>query len=102
MASRLQDVILRGLAAARPLATAVAPGTLYDSSDTATTDRSTGTAWETYADTGAAGAINQLTGDVTAGPGGGSQVATIAALAVTTGKIAADAVTYAKIQNVSA
>lgn len=92
MASRLQDVIQRGLAAARPLATAVAPGTLYYSSDTATTDRSTGAAWETYADTGSAGAINQLTGDVTAGPGGGSQVATIAN----------DAVTYAKMQNVSA
>lgn len=92
MASRLQDVIQRGLAAARPLATAVAPGTLYYSSDTATTDRSTGAAWETYADTGSAGAINQLTGDVTAGPGGGSQAATIAN----------DAVTYAKMQNVSA
>ena len=38
------------------------------------------------------GSISQLTGDVTAGPGTGSQVATIAA----------DAVTYAKLQNVSA
>ena len=38
------------------------------------------------------GTISQLTGDVTAGPGTGSQVATIAA----------DAVTYAKLQNVSA
>ena len=36
--------------------------------------------------------ITQLTGDVTAGPGSGSQVATIAN----------DAVTYAKMQNVSA
>ena len=36
--------------------------------------------------------ITQLTGDVTAGPGSGSQVATIAA----------DAVTYAKMQNMSA
>src|SRR5882672_6877439 len=42
MASRLQDVIQRGTAAARPLATAVAPGTLYYSTDTATTDRSGG------------------------------------------------------------
>jgi hypothetical protein len=39
-----------------------------------------------------AGGMSQLTGDVTAGPGSGSQVATIAA----------DAVTYAKLQNVSA
>lgn len=54
MASRLQDVIQRGLAAARPLANLVAPGTLYYSSDTATTDRSDGTTWQTYADTGAA------------------------------------------------
>lgn len=38
------------------------------------------------------GGINQLTGDVTAGPGTGSQAATIAD----------DAVTYAKMQNVSA
>lgn len=39
-----------------------------------------------------ASAINQLTGDVTAGPGSGSVAATIAN----------DAVTYAKIQNVTA
>lgn len=37
------------------------------------------------------GSINQLTGDVTAGPGTGSQVATIAN----------DAVTFAKMQNIS-
>lgn len=42
--------------------------------------------------------ITQLTGDVAAGPGAGSQIATIQANAVTTGKIAANAVTYAKIQ----
>lgn len=52
MASRLQDVILRGLAADRPAAADVAPGTLYYSTDTATTDRCSddGTTWETYAD----------------------------------------------------
>lgn len=60
----------------------------------------------------ASGGITQLTGDVTAGPGFGSQAATIAADAVTTAKILnvnvttakiADAnVTYAKIQDVSA
>lgn len=49
-----------------------------------------------------AGGINQLTGDVTAGPGTGSQAATIAALAVTTGKIANAAVTFAKMLAASA
>lgn len=57
MASRLQDVILRGLAAARPLATEVAKGTLYYSTDTATTDQSDGTNWNTYADGGGSGAV---------------------------------------------
>jgi hypothetical protein len=41
--------------------------------------------------------INQLTGDVTAGPGSGSQVATIANSAVTTSKIADNNVTTDKI-----
>lgn len=45
--------------------------------------------------------INQLTGDVTAGPGTGAQAATIAALAVTTPKLANSGVTYGKMQNVS-
>lgn len=48
MASRLQDVIARGLASAKPLATTVAPGTLYYSSDTASLERSNGTVWESY------------------------------------------------------
>jgi hypothetical protein len=52
MASRLQDVILRGTTAARPAANAVAPGTLYFSTDTVTTDRSDGSTWQTYADSG--------------------------------------------------
>ena len=53
--------------------------------------------------------LNQLTGDVTAGPGAGSQAATIAAAAVTTAKIAdsnvtavklaTDSVTTAKVQD---
>lgn len=47
--------------------------------------------------TGATPAITQLTGDVTAGPGSGSQVATIAANAVTTSKINDGAVTIPKI-----
>jgi len=58
MASRLQDVILRGTAASRPTATTVAPGTLYYSTDTAVTERcaDTGLTWETYSDGGASAA----------------------------------------------
>lgn len=90
MASRLQDVLLQGIAADRPVATDVANGTLYYSTDTEVTEQSDGSAWSPYSSTAAG--MNQLTGDVTAGPGSGSQAATIAN----------DAVTYAKIQNVSA
>jgi hypothetical protein len=130
MASRLQDVLLRGTAASRPLATAVAPGTLYYATDTATTTQSDGTTWATYADSASSGppalhapthssggtdpvtvtnlagypggtttflradgtfgtpadtGVTQLTGDVTAGPGSGSQAATLATTAVTPG-----------------
>lgn len=46
MASRLQDVILRGTSGARPAATAVAAGTLYFSTDTLSLDRSDGTNWQ--------------------------------------------------------
>ena len=52
MASRLQDVLLRGLAASRPLATAVANGTLYYSTDTKVTEQSDGTTWLDYSDVG--------------------------------------------------
>lgn len=101
--SRLQDIIARGLAVDRPLATDVAPGTLYYSSDTAVTERSDGANWQSYSDAGTgAGAINQLTGDVTAGPGSGSQAATLANNAVVTAKVLDEAITYAKIQDVSA
>jgi hypothetical protein len=60
MASRLQDVILRGLTADKPLATAVAPGTLYYSTNNFITERSNGTVWESYSDagTGGGGPIN--------------------------------------------
>lgn len=50
MASRLQDVILRGLAVDKPLASMVAPGTLYHSTDSKVTERSSGTAWESFTD----------------------------------------------------
>jgi hypothetical protein len=57
MASRLQDVLLRGLSADKPLATDVANGTLYYSTDTATTEQSDGTAWQPYNDGGGGGGI---------------------------------------------
>jgi hypothetical protein len=50
---------------------------------------------------GGGGGITALTGDVTAGPGSGSVIATIGALKVTTPKIAANAVTFAKMQLIS-
>src|SRR5688572_25288124 len=94
---RLQDVILRDTRAAQPLATAVPAGTLYWVTDETILERSNGTTWQSFS-TAALTGINQLTGDVTAGPGTGSQVATIANLAVSTGKIAANAVTDAKLR----
>lgn len=62
MASRLQDVILRGTAATRPLATLVAPGTLYYSTDTTVTERSNGTIWESYSGTGGGGGGGNTSG----------------------------------------
>jgi hypothetical protein len=50
---------------------------------------------------GGGGGITQLTTDVTAGPGSGSQVATIAANAVTTAKILDANVTLAKVANIA-
>ncbi len=47
---------------------------------------------------GGGGGITALTGDVTAGPGSGSVIATIGALKVTGPKIANNAVTFAKMQ----
>ena len=55
MASRLQDVIQRGPSGSKPQAAAVAPGTLYYSTDSHTTERSNGSIWESFADTGGGG-----------------------------------------------
>jgi len=57
MASRLQDVLLRGVAASRPLATAVANGTLYFATDTGVTTQSDGATWNTYSATVSAGYV---------------------------------------------
>jgi len=58
----LEDVILRGLAAARPLATDVPSGTLYYSTDIFTTDRSNGATWQTYTDGGTSGGGSSVQG----------------------------------------
>lgn len=83
---RLQDVILLGLAADRPASGDVPPGTLYYSTDSNIIERCAddGLSWETYSVSGAGG-IDQLTGDVTAGPGSGSQAATLANSGVAAG-----------------
>ena len=62
MASRLQDVILRGTTGAKPAATVVAPGTLYYSTDTLITERSNGTIWESFTDAGTGGGGGGITG----------------------------------------
>ncbi len=85
--SRLQDVIQRSTRALQPLATTVPVGVLYYVTDETVLERSDGTNWQSFSAAVGAGAINQLTGDVTAGPGSGSQVATIAANAVSNTKL---------------
>jgi len=56
---RLQDVILRGLAASKPVATDVAPGTLYYSTDTSITERSDGTTWQSFNDSGSVSTVRR-------------------------------------------
>ena len=48
MASRLEDVILRGTRASQPAATLVSPGTLYFVTLENVLERSNGTIWESY------------------------------------------------------
>ncbi len=94
----LADVLLQGTRAAQPAATTVADGTLYYVTDEFVLEQSAATTWSAYSGTSGSLGINQLTGDVTAGPGTGSEVATIANLAVATGKLANNAVTDAKFR----
>lgn len=99
---RLEDVILRGDRASQPAATTVPIGTLYYVTDETVTERSNGTVWQDYSDVNAGSGITTLTGDVTAGPGSGSQAATIPNDTITTNKIINDAVTDAKIRESAA
>lgn len=92
----LEDVHLLGTRAAQPLAADVYAGTLYYVTDESVLEiRDATVAWVPYSPSSAG--ISELTGDITAGPGAGSQVATIAANAITTTKILNDAITTAKI-----
>ena len=71
--ARIRDVILRGTRAAQPAATAVDFGVLYYVTDEAVTERSNGSAWETFSDTGAG--ITRYAVGVTI-DGGGSALST--------------------------
>lgn len=79
----LSDVLLQGLRAAQPAAATTAEGTLYFVTDEEVTEQVSGGAWTPYSAAAASLGITELTGDVTAGPGSGTQAATIPAGTVT-------------------
>lgn len=96
----LENALLRGTRALQPSATSTPEGCLYYVTDELKLEQVRSGAWVSYS--GSASAISQLTGDVTAGPGSGSQVATIGNDKVVTAKILDANVTLAKIVGVSA
>lgn len=57
----LANVIRRGLRSAQPSASAVPVGTLYYVTDEGATERSNGTTWDDYSDSGSANTLNGLT-----------------------------------------
>lgn len=84
---KLEHVILQGIRADQPLATDVAPGTVYGVTDEGDIlERSDGTAWLAYSPAATGGGITELTGDVTA-TGPGVSATTIADGVVTFNKI---------------
>ena len=84
----LEQVILQDVRASQPLATDVAPGTLFGVTDEGDIiERSDGAAWVAYSPAVVSGGITQLTGDVTAGPGSGSVAATIPNNTITDAKL---------------
>lgn len=83
----LEQVILQDTRANQPLATAVAPGTLFGVTDEDNiVERSDGATWSAYSPTSGSGGITSLTGDVTA-TGPGAAAATIANDAVSDAKL---------------
>ena len=58
--ARIRDIIQRSTRALQPLATAVDVGTLYYVTDESITERSNGTVWQTYDDSGSAASISPL------------------------------------------
>lgn len=87
-------------AAANPVLKVGEPGAEWDTYKLKIGDGTT--AWNSLAYVGGSGSgITQLTGDVTAGPGSGSQAATIANNAITSGKINDGAVTNTKLGSAS-
>lgn len=89
--ARLQDVILQGTRANQPVASSVPAGTLYGVTDENNLiERSNGSAWVTYSPSGSG--ITQLTGEVLAGPGVGSQAATLSTTGVVAGTYGATGV----------
>lgn len=64
MASRLQDVILRGTRTAQPAATTLAPGTLYFVTAENVLERvsNAGTTWETYSGSGSSSSSSSSSG----------------------------------------
>lgn len=83
----LEDVHLRGTRADQPAPALVAEGTIYcvTDEDDILEMRDDTVAWVSYSPAAATGAIDQLTGDVLAGPGSGSQVATLSTTSVSAG-----------------
>src|SRR5690242_5816302 len=81
-----QDLVLApDTRANQPAANSVPMGTQYCVTDEGNiVERSNGATWDAYSPA-AGGGITELTGDVTAGPGSGSQAATIANTTVTPG-----------------
>jgi hypothetical protein len=65
---KTENILRRGLAANRPAAADVIPGTLYFSTDKGTIERSSGSAWESY-NGGLWTTVAYNAGDFTASPG---------------------------------
>jgi hypothetical protein len=91
----LEDVHLRGTRANQPAAASVAEGTIYcvSDEDDILEMRDDTVTWVSYSPPAAISGINQLTGDVTAGPGTGSQAATLSTTSVVAGSYTKSSIT---------